>query len=192
MPSRNLNMISLKEKYQKEVVPEMIKEFKYKNSMAVPKIIKATVNTGFGRQMVAATGEEQKRIKEGILSDLAIICGQKPVLTIAKKSISSFKLREGMIIGAKVTLRKKRMYDFLERIIGIVLPRTKDFQGLDLKNIDQGGNMTMAIKEHITFPEISPEKSKVNFGFEVTITTTAKTKQEAEKLFRLMGFPLKK
>jgi large subunit ribosomal protein L5 len=185
-------MISLKEKYQKEVLPEMKKEFGYKNSLAVPKITKVVVNTGFGRQMVAATGEEQKRIQESVLSDLATICGQKPVLTKAKKSISSFKLRQGMTIGAKVTLRKKRMYDFLERLVGIALPRTRDFQGLDPKIVDQGGSMTVAIKEHIAFPEISPEKSRVSFGFEVTITTTSKTKAEAEKLFRLLGFPLKK
>ncbi len=184
-------MISLIEKYQKEVAPEMKKEFGYKNILAVPRITKVVVNTGFGRQMVAATGEEQKKIKESVLNDLAIICGQKPQLTRAKKSISSFKLRQGMAIGAKVTLRRKRMYDFLQRLVGLALPRTRDFQGIDPKAIDKEGNMTIAVKEHIAFPEISPEKSRINFGFEVTIATSAKSKEEAEKLFRLLGFPLK-
>ncbi|MDD3399584.1 MAG: 50S ribosomal protein L5 [Candidatus Paceibacterota bacterium] len=184
-------MISLIEKYQKEVVPEMKKEFGYKNILAIPRITKVVVNTGFGRQMVAATGEEQKRIQESVFNDLAIICGQKPQLTRAKKSISSFKLRQGMAIGAKVTLRRKRMYDFLQRLVGLALPRTRDFQGIDPKAIDREGNMTIAVKEHISFPEISPEKSRINFGFEVTVATSAKSKQEAEKLFRLLGFPLK-
>jgi large subunit ribosomal protein L5 len=184
-------MISLKEKIQKEVLPAMMKEFGYKNALTAPKIIKVVVNTGFGRQIVSATGEESKKIKESIANDLTIICGQKPILTKAKKSISSFKLREGLVIGAKITLRRKRMYDFLERLVGLAIPRTRDFQGLDPKCIDRKGNMTIAVKEHISFPEISPEKSRVNFSFEVTIVTSAKTKEEAEKFFRLLGFPLK-
>ncbi len=184
-------MISLIEKYKKEAVPEMKKEFGYKNILAVPRLTKVVVNTGFGRQMVAATGDEQKKIQESVLGDLAIICGQKPQLTRAKKSISTFKLRQGMVIGAKVTLRGKRMFDFLQRLVGLAFPRTRDFQGINPKVIDREGNMTIAVKEHIAFPEISPEKSRINFGFEVTIATTAKSKEEAEKLFRLLGFPLK-
>ena len=184
--------MNLKEKYQKEIIAGMVEKFGYKNSMAAPKITKVVVNTGFGRQAVAATGEEQKKIQESIVNDLSLICGQKPLLTAAKKSIASFKLRQGMIIGAKATLRGLRMYDFLERLIGLALPRTRDFQGIDKNSIDEEGNLTVAVKEHIVFPEISPEKSRVNFGLEITVVTNSDSKEEAENLFRLFGFPLKK
>jgi len=183
--------MNLKEKFQKEVIPAMMEKFGYKNSMAVPRIKKVVVNTGFGREAVAKTGEEQKKMQESILSDLSLICGQKPVLTKAKKAISSFKLRKGMVVGAKVTLRRQKMYDFLTRLINLALPRSRDFQGIDVNSIDKEGNLTIAVKEHIAFPEISPEKSKFNFGLEITVVTTAKNKAEAESLFRLLGFPLK-
>jgi len=184
-------MLRLKEKYIKEVVPAMMQRFSLQNAMAVPKIIKAVVNTGFGRQIAAKTGEEAKRFYEPILEDLGLICGQRPVLNRAKKSISSFKIRQGMPIGASVTLRGSRMYDFLERLIHIALPRTRDFRGIDQGSFDKNGNLTIGIREQIVFPEISQEKVRMIFGFEATVTTTAKTKEEGIELLRLMGFPIK-
>ena len=184
-------MLRLKEKYIKEVVPAMMQRFSLQNAMAVPKIIKAVVNTGFGRQIAAKTGEEAKRFYEPILEDLGLICGQRPVLNRAKKSISSFKIRQGMPIGASVTLRGSRMYDFLERLIHIALPRTRDFRGIDQVSFDKNGNLTIGIREQIVFPEISQEKVRMIFGFEATVTTTAKTKEEGIELLRLMGFPIK-
>ena len=185
-------MIRLKDKYQKEVVPAMMEKFGYTSSMAVPRIVKVVVNTGFGRQVVGKSGEEQKKIQENIVNDLALICGQKAVLTLAKKSISSFKIREGMPIGAKVTLRSRKMYDFLDRIIHVALPRSRDFRGIENKSIDKQGNLTLAIREQIAFPEVSPEKAKNIFGFEITVVTTAKTRQESVELLKLLGFPIKK
>lgn len=185
-------MIRLQEKYNKEVIPAMIKKFGYKNDMAVPKIEKVVVNTGFGRLVSGKTSQEQKKIQEFILRDLSLITGQHPILTKAKKSIAGFKTRKGLPIGAMVTLRKKRMYDFLERVIRIALPRSRDFRGISSKSIDQAGNFNIAIKEHICFPEILPEKITFIFGFEITVVTTAKTYEEGKELLKLMEFPLKK
>lgn len=181
----------LQEKYKKEIAPEIMKKYGYKNIMAVPKIEKAVINSGFGRQVVGKTNDEQKKIAAAIADDLATICGQRPVLTKAKKAISTFKTRQGMVIGAAATLRGKKMYDFIERFIAIALPRSRDFRGIDSKAFDKKGNLTYGIKEHIIFPEISPEKSKSIFGFEVTIATTAKTKEEGINLLKAMGFPIK-
>jgi len=186
------NMLRLKEKYEKEVVPEMMKKFGYKNKMAVPRIEKVIVNTSFGKLITGKTGsDEQKKFLDSILGDLALICAQKPIVKGAKKSISSFKLRKGLPVGAKVTLRKKRMYDFLERLIHIVLPRSRDFQGIDPASFDKKGNLTVAIKEHITFPEISPEKTKTIFGLEVTVVNSAKKREVGIELLKLIGFPIK-
>lgn len=184
-------MIHLKEKYQKEVVSQMMERFGYKNSMSVPKIEKVMVNTGFGRLISGKTSNEQKKIQEAILHDLALITGQSPVLTRARKSISAFKVRKGIPVGAQVTLRGKRMFDFLERLIHIALPRSRDFRGIDPKSFDKKGNLTVGIKEHIAFPEVSPEKVKNIFGFEITIVTTAKSREEGEALLRLLGFPIR-
>lgn len=184
-------MLRLQEKYKKEVVPEMQNKFGHKNVMAVPKIKKVVINTGFGRLIGGKTKEEQKKAYEFILSDLTILAGRQPVLTKAKKSIASFKVREGMPVGAAVTLRGRKMYDFLERLIHIALPRCRDFQGIDQKSIDKEGNLTIGIKEHIVFPEISPEQVRNILGLEITVTTTAKTKEEGLELLRLMGFPIK-
>ncbi len=181
----------LKEKYRKEVIPAMMKKFGYKNVMVVPKIEKVVVNTGFGRMIINKTSDEQKKAYQLIFDDLALICAQRPILTKAKKSISGFKLREGMSIGAKVTLRGRKMNDFLERVIHIALPRFRDFRGIDLKSFDKKGNLTIAIKEHIVFPEVSSEKAKNIFGFEITVVTTAKNKEESIELLRLFGFPIK-
>jgi large subunit ribosomal protein L5 len=185
-------MLRLKEKYIKEVVPVMMEKFGYKSKMAVPKILKAVVNVGFGRLVAGKTKQEREKICQEILDDLALITGQRPVLTSARKSISGFKVRKGMKIGAKVTLRKQKMYDFLERLIHIALPRTRDFKGINQKSIDKQGNLTIGIREHIVFPEVAQESIKRIFGFEITIVTNAKTREEAIELFKLLGFPIKK
>jgi len=185
------NMLRLKEKYQKEVIPAMMEKFGYRNEMAVPKIKKVVVNTGFGRLVAGKTSEEQKKLETAILEDLALISGQRPILKGAKKSISGFKIRKGMPVGAQVTLRGKRMQDFLERLIHIALPRSRDFRGIAASSFDKEGNLTVAIKEHIAFPEISPEKVKNIFGLEITVVTTAKSREEGIELLKLLGFPIK-
>ncbi len=184
-------MIRLKEKYKKEVIPQMMAKFGYKSPMAVPKIEKVAVNSGFGRLVAGKTNQEQEKIQESILNDLSLICGQRAVLTLAKKAIAAFKVREGMPLGVMATLRRKKMHDFLERLINVALPRSRDFRGIEVKSFDKNGNLTIPIKEHIIFPEISPEKSKIIFGFEVTIATNAGTRQEGVELLRLLGFPIK-
>ncbi len=184
-------MLRLQEKYKKEVIPKMIERFGYKSVMAVPRIKKVIMNTGFGRLIVGKTSEEQKKICDSILDDLTLICAQRPVLTKAKKAISGFKTRQGMPIGAMVTLRGKKMYDFLDRVIHIAFPRSRDFRGIDQKSFDKEGNLTVAIKEHIVFPEILPEKAKTIFGFEITIVTTTKTREKGIELLRFLGFPIK-
>jgi large subunit ribosomal protein L5 len=184
-------MVRLKDKFEKEVIPKMMERFGYKNRMAVPRIEKVILNTGFGRLMAGKTSEEQKKIQDAILNDLALISGQRPILTRAKKSISGFKIRKGLPIGAKVTLRKKMMYDFLERLIHIALPRSRDFQGIDPKSFDQNGNLNIGIKEQIAFPEVPPEKTKILFGLEITIATNAKSREEGIELLKLLGFPIK-
>ncbi len=184
-------MAGLLEKYKKEVIPAMMEKLGYKNVMAVPKIEKVIINTGFGKQIVAKTPQEQEKFRDAILSDLALISGQKPILSLSKKSISAFKLRENLAIGAVVSLRKKRMYDFLERLIYIALPRSRDFRGIDPKSVDKSGNLTLGIKEQIIFPEVSPENVKGIFGLEITVVTTAKTHERGVELLKLMGFPIK-
>ena len=184
-------MLRLPEKYKKEVIPKMMAEFGYKSPMAVPKVERVVLNTSFGRLVSGKTPEEQKKIYQLILDDLALICGQKSILKGAKKSIASFKIRQGLPVGAAVTLRRKMMYDFLERLINIALPRSRDFQGIEEKSIDKKGNLTIGIKEHIAFPEILPERAKTIFGLEITMVTTAKSRGEGIELLRLMGFPIK-
>jgi len=184
-------MISLKENYSKEAVPKMMEKFGYKNAMAVPKIQKVVVNTGFGRLISEMSSDERKKFLNKILEDFSLITGQKPILTKAKKSISGFKTRKGMPIGAKVTLRKKMMFNFLERLINIALPRSRDFRGIEPAFFDKSGNLTIGIKEHIVFPEILPEKAKNIFGLEATVITNAKSREEGIELLKLMGFPIK-
>jgi len=185
-----ISYMNLQEYYKKNVIAQMKEKFGYKSPMAVPVLEKVVVNAGFGK-LVAQSKDKEDKIIEQIVKDLAIITGQKPVLTKAKKSISGFKLRQGKIIGAKVTLRKKRMYEFLSRLINIALPRQRDFQGIDLKSIDQRGNLTLGIKESTVFPEVVLEKSPMTFGLEIAINVKAKNRQEAIELYSLMGFPLK-
>ena len=192
--NRNFNtqmIIPLTEKYNSAAVPEMMKKFGYKSRMAVPRIEKVVVNTGFGRQVAGKSTDEQKKISDSMLEDMTMICGQRGIKTLAKKSIASFKIREKMPLGIKVTLRGKKMTDFLERLIHLVLPRTRDFKGIDAKSVDKKGNLTLAIKEDIAFPEILPERAKNIFGLEVTVVTGANTKEEGLELFKLLGFPVK-
>ena len=177
-------MAYLYEKYKKEVLPALMKEFKLRNGMEAPRIIKVVVNCGFGRMVSGKTKDEQKKIQDAVARDLTTMCGQRAVVTKAKNSISSFKLREGQNIGAKVTLRRDRMYDFLERVITVALPRSRDFQGISPNGIDQAGNLTFGIKEHICFPEIMPEKINFIFGFEITVVTSAGDRKIGEALFK--------
>ncbi|MFH1657103.1 MAG: 50S ribosomal protein L5 [bacterium] len=184
-------MLRLREKYKKEVIPAMMEKFGYKNIMAVPKIEKVVINTCFGRRVVTATSDERKKIGKAVLDDMNLIAGQCLVLTKAKKSISGFKLREGMPIGAMVTLRGQKMYDFLERLINIVLPRARDFRGLNPDSMDGRGNLSIALKEHIIFPEISAEKTRFIFGLEITVVSGTKDKEQGLELLKLLGFPMK-
>jgi len=184
-------MISIKENYKK-AIPALQEKFEIKNVMSVPKIKKVVVNIGLGKMLMGTTGGEQKKIFQAVTGDLSIICGQKVVLTKARKSIASFKTRTGMPIGAKATLRGPKMIDFLERLINIAIPRSRDFQGIDPKSFDKEGNLSIPIKEHTIFPEISAEKTKIVFGFEITIVTSAKNREQGVELLRLLGFPIKK
>ncbi len=170
----------------------MVKEHGYKNVMSVPKIEKVVVNVGFGREAAKTTGEARRKVMDMISTDLATITGQKILFTKARKSIAGFKIRDGLIIGAKVTLRRQMMWDFLERLIFIALPRTRDFRGLDLGKIDQNGNLNIGMKEQTVFPEIIQEKEKQVFGLQITVCTTTKTRKDGINLFRAMNFPLKK
>jgi len=185
-------MLRLKEKYEKKAVPAMMAKFSYKNALAVPQIKKVIVNTGFGRLVAGKSKQETEKEYKGILDALILIVGQKPVLTKAKKSISGFKLRQGMPVGAKVTLRKQKMYDMLDRVIHIILPRTRDFAGLEPSSVDKEGNLTIGIKEHIVFLEVGAEDAKRIFGMEITVVTNAKTREEGLELFKSLGFPIKK
>lgn len=185
MRTRYINMSELKKKYINEIIPKMKEKFGYGNIMAVPKILKVVINVGINGSL------KDEKLQGFIAKDLAIITGQKPVATKAKKAISAFKTREGMEVGLKVTLRGKKMFDFVSRFINVVLPRTRDFRGLSSKSIDKGGNLTIGIKEHMIFPEISPEEIKRNFGMEITIVINSKSKEESLELFKLIGFPIK-
>lgn len=174
------------EKYKNEAISVMKEKFGYKNDLAVPKITKVVVNTGTGKAL------KDEKMQETISKDLTTITGQKPAPTQAKGAISGFKIRKGMKIGLKVTLREKRMYDFLNRLVGTAIPRIRDFRGIPEKSIDKRGNLTIGIKEHIIFPEIAHEDVKLIFGLEVTVVTNSKTREEAVELFKLLGFPIKK
>lgn len=173
-----------KNSYQK-IIPVLQKTLGIKNTMALPKVEKVVINSGVGRTI------KDEKFLDMIAKELAAITGQKPVLTKAKQSIANFKTREGMVVGVKVTLRGPRMYDFISRLVNIALPRTRDFRGLDSRAIDAGGNLTIGIKEHIVFPEISTEDIRNIFGFEATIVVRAKSKVQAMALYRALGFPIK-
>ncbi len=178
-------MHRLKTKYQKEVVPELIKKFGLKNSVAAPKLLKATINIGAGQNL------KDQRFMEVVEKNLGLITGQKPVKTLAKKSISNFKIREGMVIGMKVTLRKKRMFDFVDKLINITLPRIRDFRGLATTSLDRQGNLTIGFKEQIPFSEIPSEGTEKLHGLEVTISTNSRNRDVAFEMFKLLGFPFR-
>lgn len=175
----------MRERYQKNAVPELIKEFGITNILAAPKIRKVVVNVGTGRI------RDPKQL-ETIEKSLAAITGQKPIERKAKKAIASFKTRIGMGVGYSVTLRGKRMYDFLDRLVGAALPRTRDFKGIPESSFDKDGNLTIGVKEHIVFPEMIGEDVRFLFGLEVTIVTTAKTKKEGIMLLKHLGFPIQR
>ncbi len=177
--------MNLKEYYLKKVVPELSKQFGYKNQMQVPKIEKAVLNVGLSKGLKDAT------FIDTVESTLSRITGQKPVKTKAKKSISNFKIRQGMVIGSKVTLRGQRMYDFVEKLVKVTLPRVRDFRGLDWKILDRNGNLNLGIKEHISFPEIRSDEIEKLHGLEVSIITNAASREEAKALFAGLGFPFK-
>ncbi|MDO8470352.1 MAG: 50S ribosomal protein L5 [bacterium] len=185
-------MKRLKDIYIKEAKPALLKKFSYKSVMAVPRLEKVVVNTSFGKLLSAKTGDDRRKSQEELLKDMAVITGQKPLVTKAKDSIAGFKTRKGMDLGAKVTLRQSRMYDFLEKLFFVVLPRSRDFRGLDSKGVDPMGNFTLGLKEHLFFPEISPEKVRNSMGLEITLVTSAKNKEEGLELLKLLGIPFKK
>jgi large subunit ribosomal protein L5 len=175
----------LKQHYQKTVIPALVKEFGYKNVMAVPKIQKVSVNIGLGE------ATQNAKLMDGAVNELGQIAGQKPVVTKAKKSIAAFKLREGMSIGAMVTLRGDRMYEFLDRLMNVALPRVRDFRGVSSKSFDGRGNYTLGVRDQLIFPEIDYNKvEKVN-GMNISITTSAKTDAEGLALLKQMGMPFR-
>ncbi len=173
------------EQYEKEISPALMRKFKYKNVMQVPKLTKITVNMGLGEAI------QNIKALDAASSDMALIAGQKPVITKASKSIASFKLRKGMPIGCMVTLRRERMYEFYQKLVTIVLPRVRDFKGISPKSFDGRGNYTLGLKEQIIFPEIEYDKVDRVRGMNITITTTAKTDEEAFELLKLMGMPFR-
>lgn len=179
-------MARLSEKYKNEIIPAMFKEFKYKNIMQVPKLEKIVINISNSQVL------QNPKIIENMQKELATISGQKPVVTKAKKSIATFKLREGQNLGVCVTLRKQRMYEFLDRLFNIALPRVRDFRGLSPKAFDGKGNYTLGLKEQLLFPEISYDKVDAVRGMNITIVTTAETDKEAKTLLEHFGLPYRK
>jgi len=178
--------IPLKEKYQQEVVPALMKEFGYTNIHEVPKLVKVVINMGIGE------GSRNKETAEIHAKELTAIAGQKALITKAKKSISNFKIRKGMTIGAKVTLRGPRMYNFVYKLINLVLPKVRDFRGLNPNSFDGKGNYNFGLTEQLVFPEISPDQTKRIQGMDIVIVTTAKRDEESRRLLELLGFPFKK
>lgn len=175
----------LKERYQKEIAPALAKEFDIKNKMAIPKIEKVVINSGMGEAI------SNSKLLDAAVDELKTISGQKPVVTKAKKSIANFKLRQGMPIGAMVTLRGDRMYEFLDRLISIALPRVRDFRGVSAKSFDGRGNYTLGIREQLIFPEIDFNKVDKTRGMNISIVTTAKTDEEARALLKAIGMPFR-
>mgnify|MGYP001102071810 CR=1 FL=1 len=173
----------LKQKFDDEIVKAMTEKFGYKNLLEVPKIEKITLNMGVGE-----ASQDKKKVAIAA-EEMALIAGQKPVITKAKKSIAQFKLREGMPIGCKVTLRRERMFEFLDRLVTIAMPRIRDFRGVNPKSFDGRGNYAMGLKEQIVFPEISYDKIDKVRGMDIIVTTSAKSDEEAHELLRLFGFP---
>ncbi|HGG9239134.1 TPA: 50S ribosomal protein L5 [Neisseria meningitidis] len=178
-------MARLREFYKETVVPELVRQFGYKSVMEVPRIEKITLNMGVGEAVA------DKKVMEHAVSDLEKIAGQKPVVTVARKSIAGFKIRDNYPVGCKVTLRRDQMFEFLDRLITIALPRVRDFRGVSGKSFDGRGNYNMGVREQIIFPEIEYDKIDALRGLNITITTTAKTDEEAKALLSLFKFPFK-
>ena len=178
-------MIALKEHYHKTVVPELKKTLSLSSAMAVPIITKVTLNMGVGEVL------QDKKILEKASEDMALISGQKPLITKVRKSVANFKIRDGMPIGCKVTLRGDMMYDFLQRLLGVAIPRERDFRGLDISSFDGRGNYAIGIREHIIFPEIDYDKVDMARGMDISISTSALNDQEGEMLLKAMKFPFK-
>lgn len=176
----------LRDKYQNEVVKSLMEQFNYDNVMQVPKLVKISVNVGLGE------AKDNQNLLKSAMKELSLITGQYPVVTKAKKSIANFKLREGQAIGCKVTLRAKKMYDFLDKLISISLPRVRDFRGINPNSFDGRGNYSLGIKEQLIFPEIEYDDVEFLHGLDITIVTTAKTDEEAKAFLTLMGMPFKK
>ncbi len=176
----------LEQKYKDDVIPALQSQFHYANTMSVPKIQKVVINIGIGR----AAREKDTKTIERIEKDLMKITGQKPSMRKAKQSISGFKLRQGSVIGMAITLRGSRMYDFIDRLISIALPRSRDFHGLNAASFDKNGNLNIGLKEHIIFPEVAYESLRDIFGFQITVTTTAQSAAEGRALLQSLGFPL--
>ena len=179
-------MARLKDKYQREVVPALMEKFGYKNVMEAPKLDKVVINMGLGDT------KENPKALEAAVQELAAIVGQRPVITKAKKSVSNFKLREGMSVGAKVTLRGEKMYAFVDRLLNVALPRVRDFRGVSTRAFDGRGNYALGIREHLIFPEIDYDKVEQVRGMDIAFVTTAKTDEESRELLKLMGMPFKK
>lgn len=176
----------LREKYSKEVIPSLMEKFQYENVMEVPKLDKVVINMGIGE------ARDNPKLLESAVAEMTIIAGQKPVVTRAKKSIANFKLREGMPIGVKVTLRGERMYEFLDKLMNIALPRVRDFRGVSPTAFDGRGNFALGIKEQLIFPEIEYDKVESIRGMDIIVVTTAETDEEAKAFLELMGMPFKK
>ena len=179
-------MARLKEMYKNDVAPALMKKFGYKSVMQIPKLDKIVINVGCGE------AKDNSKVVDAIVNDLSIITGQKPVLCKAKKSVANFKLREGMVIGVKVTLRGDRMYEFLDRFFNLALPRVRDFRGINPNSFDGRGNYSMGIKEQLIFPEIEYDKIDAIRGMDISFITTANTDEEARELLSLMGAPFAK
>jgi len=175
----------LKEKYRKDIIPAMMKKFNYKNVMQVPRLEKVVINMGLGEAI------QNSKIIDGAVNDLMAITGQKPVVTKAKKSIAAFKLRAGMTVGAKVTLRGERMYEFVDKLFNIALPRVRDFRGISPKSFDGRGNYSMGVREQLIFPEVDYDKIDKIRGMDIIFVTTARTDEEAKELLTLMGAPFR-
>src|ERR1700681_3714450 len=175
----------LRNHYKKDVIPALTKEFGYKNVMAVPRLEKVAINIGLGE------ATQNPKLMDGAVNEMGTIAGQKPVITKAKKSIAAFKLREGMSIGCMVTLRGDRMYEFLDRLMNVALPRVRDFRGVSPKSFDGRGNYTLGVKDQLIFPEIDYNKVEKIKGMNISITTTAKTDAEGRSLLKTMGMPFR-
>lgn len=176
-------MTRLKEKYEKEIAPAMMQKFNYKSVMQIPKLEKVVVNMGLG------DAKDNAKALDSAVSELALVTGQKPIVIKARKSVAAFKLRKGMNVGAKVTLRGDRMYQFVDKLLNVALPRVRDFRGVSTKSFDGRGNYAIGIKEQLIFPEVDYDKVEQIRGMDIILVTTAETDEEAKELLRLLGMP---